>query len=531
MKWVDKLSPEELQFMDSWAPRCDVHGSVAESWRVVRPGAPARDATKYGSKTLHKLQASMNQWVESGRTDDLPPLTREWLLEQLDDIARIPGIADNNLGQAMMLRQKLDPVDTRTYRDFVVDYLKPRQWEVYTDPARYRVVVAGRQSGKTHLAATELITKASEPNRKCYYVGLTIKAAKGVAWPIFKRLLNFEYVAKLVENEAYAVFTNGSEIHFEGAEKAENLRGLALDFLVLDEIASWKRPRKNWEEILRPTLATTEGRALFIGTPQGYNYLRRLFLRGGNPEEKNWSSHTYTTMDAGVVSPAEVEEAKRGTDPRSFRQEWEASFEQLANQVYDYFDRSVHVTEDIAEAGDEILVGIDFNLQPMSAVLCQKDENGGAEILEALELPYSNTDELLDEVEMRYPDRTFIAYPDPTGRKRQTSAGGRTDYSIIEERTRWKVDPVMYRKPIPLADRINNSQANLRTADGVYHTKIHPVKGLPLIEALEGLTYAEGTSVPDKTTGLDHIIDAWGYVMYGAFNRFRKKASIGTVAL
>ena len=73
-----------------------------------------------------------------------------------------------------------------------------------------------------------------------------------------------------------------------------------------------------------------------------------------DPKEKEWSSAQYTTLEGGIVSEAEIEAARADTNPRSFRQEWEASFEQLANKVFDNFDRSNHVTPDIAGAGDRL---------------------------------------------------------------------------------------------------------------------------------------------------------------------------------
>lgn len=78
------------------------------------------------------------------------------------------------------------------------------------------------------------------------------------------------------------------------------------------------------------------------------------------------------------------------------------------------------------------------------------------------------------------------------------------------------------RRQIPLADKINNVQANLRDAAGGVHVKMHPQKARCLVVALEGLAYIEGTNQPEKT-GYDHITDAFAYLLWGAFNRFRKK--------
>ena len=526
MRWFDGLPTDERNFLVEWAKS----GNGTEAFMAIRPDVWRGQAKKYGSNMLTRLHTDHLKWEGVGRSDSLPPLDRAWLLGLLDKIARKPKITDRNLQSVMALRQDLDPVDVRTYPDFVVK-LNPKQREVFDDPTRHRVVVAGRRFGKTHEAITELIVDASTPGSNGYYLGKTRRNAKKAPWKIFKKLVNLEYIDRISEPEGFVRFTNGSEIQFDGVEIPDNLRGDGLTLVILEEFASWKDGKKVWDQVLRPMLSDREGRALFVGTPAGYNHFRDVYVKGMDAKEPEWSSAQFTTLEGGIVKQDEIDAAKADTNPRSFRQEYEASFEQLANQVYDYFDRETHVTEDTAEAGDQLLVGIDFNLDPMTCTIAQKDENGDCEVLEALELNYSNTDELLEDVEERYPERTFLAYPDPSGRSRHTSAGGKTDFSIIDDRPRWKADMVMYRKSIPLADKINNVQANLRDANNHSHVTINGVKGVPLIEALEGLTYVEGTSQPDKTGGKDHVSDAFAYLLWGAFNKFRKKVSVGTFAL
>ena len=50
--------------------------------------------------------------------------------------------------------------------------------------------------------------------------------------------------------------------------------------------------------------------------------------------------------------------------------------------------------------------------------------------------------------------------------------------------------------------------------------KIHP-RAHALIRSLEGLTYKDGTSQPGKTLGLDHLVDALGYLLWQEFNTLR----------
>ena len=67
--------------------------------------------------------------------------------------------------------------------------LHRNQWEVFLDPARFRVLVAGRRFGKTHLAFMEILRAAlKRPNQLVWYVGPTEEQAVEIACePLKKR--------------------------------------------------------------------------------------------------------------------------------------------------------------------------------------------------------------------------------------------------------------------------------------------------------------------------------------------------------
>ena len=552
-RWIDTLDSTDRRFLELWAPRVREYGSATECYYHTHRG-DRRTAKGRATRLMRRLLESEAAWQEGGGDNLLPDLSSDWIIEQLTSVSSQAGVSDRDRGYALAQLQAVSPEDVRSYPDWVVVGLTPEQWQdkpyradlrergyvamspaqwtVFSSEARFRIVVAGRRWGKTVLGVLYLITLASQvPGATCYYLGKTRRQVRKVAWrKVLKQLLKWEYVAKMSESEMVVELTNGSEIRFDGVEEPDNLRGPGLHGLVNDEFASWKNGQFIWQEVLRPMLGDFEGGALFVGTPAGYNHFRDVYLLGLDPTEPEWASWSYTTIEGGNVPSREIESAKRHTDPRSFRQEWEASFEQLANQVYDFFDRETHVREVEDRKGD-LLVGIDFNLDPMTAIVAQVAA-GDCEVLEAVLLPVSNTEELLDEVERRYPDRTFRAYPDPSGRRRQTSAGGETDFTIIDKRPRWTVDPAMKRSwSIPMADKINNVQANLRDATGTSHVIVDATKGKPLIDALEGLVYKQGTAIPDKVANLDHPADGFGYLLWGAFNRFRKKAELSSFSI
>jgi hypothetical protein len=66
--------------------------------------------------------------------------------------------------------------------------LKPRQSRVFANDSRFRVVAAGRRSGKTFLACAELIRAACGPGRMAWYVAPTYRQAKRVCWNPLKQM-------------------------------------------------------------------------------------------------------------------------------------------------------------------------------------------------------------------------------------------------------------------------------------------------------------------------------------------------------
>lgn len=379
------------------------------------------------------------------------------------------------------------------------------QSRIYQDDSRFRVVVAGRRFGKTFLSTVELLTQSiKDKNRNCWYVAPTYKAAKEIAWDMLIGTVPREYISKTNETTLTLTLINGSVISLKGAEKPDNLRGRSLDFVVLDEFADM-RPEA-WYEVLRPSLSDRQGSALFIGTPKGRNHFYDLWTKGADKQD-DWHSFQYTTIDGGHVSESEIEAAKRDLDERTFNQEYNAQFVNYAGIIYYNFSREESVSR--CRDDDSILhVGMDFNLDPMSAVLAIRD-GSVLKIIDEIVIYGSNTDEMVDEINTRYSGRQVIVYPDPASRQRKTSAGGRTDLSILQN-AGYKVK--VRDSHTSIRDRINAVNSRLKSTDGLRHIYIDP-KCKQTIRSLERQTYKEGTNQPDKDSGFDHMNDALGYLV------------------
>ena len=382
------------------------------------------------------------------------------------------------------------------------------QQQVADDASRFRVVVAGRRFGKTHLSIRELAKHASLPNKEVWYVAPTYKMARQIVWRKLKnKLQDLNWVTKTNETEMSIYLKNGSVISLKGADNYDSLRGVGLDFIVLDEFADIDPDA--WYETLRPTLSDKQGRALFIGTPKGIgNWSYEIYQN--SLDSQDWSSYQYTTIDGGNVKPEEIEAAKRDLDERTFRQEYMATFETFSGRIYYAFERALNVIEGKPTEQDlsVIYVGMDFNIDPMSAVIAIRKDNDII-IVDEIRMFSSNTQEAVDEIKSRYPKSKVWVYPDPAARQRKTSAGGLTDISILQNAGFIVKCPNSH---TPVRDRINAVNSRLCDSTGKRH--LYLTKQCKYtIEGLERQVYKEGSTQPDKDGGYDHMNDALGYMI------------------
>ncbi|NHO33791.1 terminase large subunit domain-containing protein [Acetobacter fallax] len=256
--------------------------------------------------------------------------------------------------------------------------------------SRFRVAVCGRRFGKTFEAAEEMrraikiaVAKKISPENEIWYGAPTYKQAKKIFWPRLKNIIPNMWLRSspresdlTMEIEPYRHI-----VRVVGLENYDALRGAGLFFFLGDEWAD-VRPEA-WSEVIRPMLSTAQGHALFIGTPKGRDHFHDLYLKGqeGTDKESGWWSCSYTTLDGGNVPAAEIESARKCLDIRQFRQEYEASFETFSGRCIYAFSREKSLKNVFYDSNYPVHVGLDFNVNPMSATIWQEQAGENDEVI------------------------------------------------------------------------------------------------------------------------------------------------------
>ena len=380
-------------------------------------------------------------------------------------------------------------------------HINPIRKEILADSSRFKVLVCGRRWGKTVLSLMYLMKEEFQPNERRWFITPTYRQGKMIVFPILRQMFQGFTGAKLNESEMSVLFDNGAELAVKGADNEHNLRGVELTKCVMDEMAYIKS--HVWEEIVYPMLATTQGTALFIGTPNGYDTMYDLYSKGQS--DPDWKSWQFKTIDGGFVPAEEIARAKKTMDPVRFRQEFEASFETTGNRAAWNFDRNIHVKR-AKELSSYKWWGCDFNVDYMSATLACQYTDGTIHYYDELRLKNSNTEEMARKMKAIEPN--VEVYPDPAGSARSTTSN-RSDHHILRDYGFL----IRAKKAHPShVDRLNALNRKLLDAEGNVTMTIDP-KCKYLIKDLEQVQRDKKGGIDKSNMELTHSLDACSYAI------------------
>jgi len=217
------------------------------------------------------------------------------------------------------------PVVTRIEIDYTP---RPLQLEVHNamDAHRFGVLVCHRRFGKSVLAINHLQRAAllcKRPRPRFAYIGPTYRQAKATVWDYLKHYARPIPNHKVNESELRVDYPNGGQVRIYGGDDPDTLRGLYLDGVCPDEYGLHQGDL--FSTVLRPALADREGWCLFLGTPNGRNQFESILHHA--QADPSWYWAIYKASQTGILSPHELEEARRVMTADEYAQEFECSFE------------------------------------------------------------------------------------------------------------------------------------------------------------------------------------------------------------
>lgn len=404
----------------------------------------------------------------------------------------------------------------------VIDYKPtPIQKELHNDLTRFKVAVFGRRSGKSTFAVNEAIkTCCKKDGSKAWIVAPTFSQAKDIYWhgnDMLRKYLPREVTTKINGSELLVEFINGSILQFKGADRPETMRGSALDLIIEDEVAEHRYGKETWEQVLQPSLTDKQGKAIFIGTPKGYNYFYDLYELGmsGNNFWKSWRVPTWESGAPWTLTPegkAELELEKALMTEDAFMQEFGADFRKHTGLIFKDFNRSVHVKSFEVNTQYPMEIGQDFGFtNPTAAIFSYFDKDDNMYVFDEhyeIEKPVKVHAGLLLAKRAMYKNSLKATY------------GDSEDPQIIAEYGLhdWYISPV-YKQKGSVISGINRIQEKLRINPITSMPKIfiHP-RCVNLTKEMERYRWQEQKNIelnqPDEPEkSFDHAVDALRYIV------------------
>ena len=371
----------------------------------------------------------------------------------------------------------------------------PEQHRLANSTARWRVVAAGRRSGKTEMAKRKLVMAALDPPKVSTptYIAAapTRDQAKRIWWDDIKALSPKQWIRDVSESELTVHYRTGSRLMVVGLDRPHRLEGIAIDGAVIDEIDECKP--NVWTSSLRPALSTAgrPGWCWFIGRPKGRRLLYDLFQQGGKVPD--WEAFSWTSGD--IIGHEEVEAARRDLDPRSFAQEYEAAFLNPTGLVYYAFAREKHIEPVTYQPTLPLVFCFDFNVAPGSAVVVQEQGDRTCVIGEVHIPDDSRTDLVCERLRTMYHGHTgdVAIYGDPSGNQRRTSAQS-NDWDIVRMELRKGFQRILdrvTRSAPPIVDSVNSVNARMLNAAGAVRFAINSTAAPQTLRDLESVAWNE----------------------------------------
>jgi len=247
------------------------------------------------------------------------------------------------------------------------------------DTARFFVMVCGRRFGKTTASAMEATYYASQPNKRIWLVGLSYDKADLMFREIWQKMVvgHQNDIIRASEKDRFIKFKWGTVVEAKSADNPDSLVGEGLDLLIIDEAAKVKR--KIWDMYLSPTLSDRKGKAIFITTPEGFNWVYDLYLLG--KDDELWESHQAPSWDNHFAFPDGKKdqfllERKRNMAKEVYEQEYGAKFTSFAGRVYP-FERELDVGKFPYDPSFPTFCSIDFGYRMPAVGWFQLNRVGG----------------------------------------------------------------------------------------------------------------------------------------------------------
>jgi len=253
---------------------------------------------------------------------------------------------------------------------------------------------------------------------------------------------------------------------------------------------------------------------LFTTTPKGFNWLHKYFHPDGEKHTAKYSIVSAATYNNRHLPQDYIDALSEQYDEKLIAQELGGEFVNVSTgRIYYAFNRSAHAQEFSQDPRYPIWIGMDFNVNPMTASVGQVIGDV-LYIFDEFFLKDSNTPAMCAAITAKYGKNATIV-PDSTGNKTTTNSN-RSDHKILKDAgftVKSATNPFRVDRYAAVNGAFSNGKVVISS------------KCKYTIKDLENVSYKEGTDKPETDDpSLTHISDALGYLIYRTVNPLQNKS-------
>lgn len=395
-------------------------------------------------------------------------------------------------------------------------------------PHKYRAYVGGFGSGKTFSGCLDLgMFAAKHKGVPQGYFAPTYPLIRDIFYMTMAEA--WEILGQSAGRNDFRVEIKDSnkEVHlFVGREpygviicrtmdNPANIVGFKIARALVDEIDVMREDKAEqaWNKIIARLRYRVPGEVNGIGvttTPEGFKFAYKKFRKNRTESYGMVQASTYENRE--YLPPDYIDSLKESYPANLIEAYLNGEFVNLVGStVYNQYDRKLNDSIEVDDGKGELRISMDFNVTKMAAVVFKYKTIDGVKTLHAVDefKDLYDTADMIEHIKMRYPNRSVTVYPDASGKNRKTVGADVTDIKLLKlAGFRVKAKDVNPR----VKTRINSVNAMLCNANDERKLFINSEKCPALVECIEQQIYNE-KGEPDKTSGVDHMLDAFGYIV------------------
>ena len=306
--------------------------------------------------------------------------------------------------------------------------------------AKYSALVAGYGSGKTTAFCVRALKECGRnAGKRILLAEPTYPMVRDVLQPTFEQVLResgFAYEYTATDTRYRIKWKNGwCDVLMRSAENFQRWAGLNLAAAGIDE-ADQLRDDRPWKMLLSGLRDGNTLNAFVSTTPEGFKWVYKYW----HDDPGNGYKLIRGKTEDNTMLPEEfINSLKENYDETLLRAYLNGEFVNLQQgQTYYNFKRGNNVKENKYNPSLPIRLSLDFNVSPMAASIFQTySSEPYIRVFDEVELHHSGgteiiTERMVQEIKGKYPNKKYIAYPDPAGGSRHTSSL-HSDHDILRQ--------------------------------------------------------------------------------------------------